>query len=331
MTPRSTAVRGRAGGSVTGVRQALPMARESDLQRLAARQHGLASRTQLLELGFSPRQISTRATTGRWPRAAPRVYDVAPAARDSRRPLQAAVMAAAGRASHRSAAAILGFIEKAPMRPEILVMEGRLPAGIDATIHRTRHLPTGDCTTVDGIACTSAARTLLDLAGVVDEETLESAVCQAVVSGRITLPKLMRYVEADACTGRRGAGALRRLLCRYDDLRMVESRLEVIVMRAVRSGTFRAPTRQFALVLDGRTVRLDLAWPEERVFVEADGFGSHSNRAQFRRDRERQNALVLLGWLPLRYTWPVARAQPGRITDEVARALSSRGTRRSRT
>lgn len=239
-------------------------------------------------------------------------------------------MAAGGRASHRSSAAISGFVDKEPVRPDILVRDGRFPAGIDATIHRTRHLPASDCTTIDGIACTSAARTLLDLAGVVDEETLESAVCQAVIMGRTTLPKLMRYLESETCTGRRGAGALRRVLLRYDDLRMVESRLEVIVMRAVRSGKLRPPTRQFSLDLDGRTARLDLAWPEERVFVEADGFGYHSNRAQFRRDRERQNALVLLGWLPLRYTWPVARTQPGRIVDEVAKALSSRGTARAR-
>lgn len=300
------------------------MASEQELQRLAARQHGLASRTQLLDLGFTRRQISTRSTSGRWRRAAPCVYDVAPAARDPRRPLHAAVIAAGGRASHRSAAAISGFIPHDPARPDIVVLEGRLPAGIDATVHRTKHLPAGDCTTIDGIACTSATRTLLDLAGVVDEETLEGAVCQAVIMGRTSLPKLMRYIEADTCTGRRGAGALRRVLLRYDDLRMVESRLELIVMRAVRSGKLRPPTRQFALDLDGRRVRLDLAWPAERVFVEADGFGYHSNRAQFRRDRERQNALVLLGWLPLRYTWPVARTQPGRIVDEVRAALSSR-------
>ncbi len=225
----------------------------------------------------------------------------------------------------------MGYVDKAPLRPEILVKEGRLPEGIDATIHRTRHLPAADCTTVDGIACTSAVRTLLDLASVVDEETLESAVCQAIIMGRTTLRKIVRYMDREPLLGRPGAAALRRVLGNYDDLRMVESRLEVVVMRAVRSGKVPAPTRQFALVLDGQTIRLDLAWPDQKVFVEADGFGFHSDRAQFRRDRERQNALSLHGWLPLRYTWPVARTQPERIVEEVARALSTRGCAPSRT
>ena len=114
-----------------------------------------------------------------------------------------------------------------------------------------------------------------------------------------------------------------------DDLRMVESRLELIVMRAVRAGDLPAPTRQFPLVLDGRDVRLDLAWPDERVFLEADGFGYHSTRAQFRLDRERQNALIMCGWLPLRYTWAVARTQPDRIVKDVRLVLASRRGSRS--
>jgi very-short-patch-repair endonuclease len=111
---------------------------------------------------------------------------------------------------------------------------------------------------------------------------------------------------------------------------MVESLLEVIVVRAVRAGRVAAPARQHPMTVDGRAIRLDLAWPLERVFVEADGFGAHSSRTQFRRDRERQNALIVLGWLPLRYTWPVARTQPERVVTELATVLAARRTSPSR-
>ena len=300
------------------------MASEMNLQRLAARQHGLASRKQLLDLGFSRRQISTRATSGHWRRAAPQVYDVVPGARDPRRALHAAVMSSGGLSSHRSTAELRKLVDKTPARPDILVVQGHLPKGLEATIHRSRHLRPADRTSVDGIPCTSTLRTLLDLAAVVDEETLEDALSRAVVLRLTTMPKLQRYLAAEPLVGRPGGAALRHLLASYDDLRMVESRLEVIVMRAVRSSKLPPPTRQLKLVLDGRNVRLDLAWPDERVFVEADGFGFHSDRVQFRRDRERQNALVLGGWLPLRYTWAVARTQPDRIVDEITTVLAAR-------
>ena len=64
------------------------------------------------------------------------------------------------------------------------------------------------------------------------------------------------------------------------------------------------PTRQLELRDErGRLIaRLDLGYADVRLFVELDGYASHSDRRSFGHDRRRQNAAVALDWVPLRFT-----------------------------
>lgn len=49
--------------------------------------------------------------------------------------------------------------------------------------------------------------------------------------------------------------------------------------------------------------RVQIAFPEDRLVVEVDGFCHHGKYlADFQRDRERQNLLTLAGWRILRFT-----------------------------
>lgn len=297
------------------------MADELALQRLAARQHGLASREQLLRLGFTASQIRGRVERHMWHRIAPRVYDVAPASFDPLRSLHASVLAASGSASHRSAAHLWGFVDDLPPTPEILVPSGRTPKGLVAAVHRTSHLARIDRTTVAGMSCTTPLRTLHDLGSVVDGEALEDAVARAIGRRRTSARQLIRYVDR-SLVGRPGGAALRTVAELYIDRRReTKSRLETIVDRAVRVDGIPRPIRQLRVRIQGRRFDLDLAWPSERVFVEADGYEHHSSPADLTRDRERQNLLVLNGWLPLRYTWRVARYQSHKVRTELLEAL----------
>jgi very-short-patch-repair endonuclease len=66
---------------------------------------------------------------------------------------------------------------------------------------------------------------------------------------------------------------------------------------------------------NGRTWRLDFAWPEYRVAAEYDGVDWHSGPDAFVRDRRRFAALQDLGWVTVtivaedvRYrTWELVR------------------------
>jgi very-short-patch-repair endonuclease len=300
------------------------MAIELDLQRLAARQHGLASRTQLLALGFTRRQIDVRIANGRWRFAAPSVLDVAPAGFDPRRALHAAVLASGAVASHRSAAALHRLVDDPPPRPQLLVATTAVPRGLDAEVRRTIVLPRGDTGVVDAIACTSVTRTLLDLGSVVDAGLLATAVNRAFLERRTTPIRLARRIDEQLC-GRRGVAPLRRVLEPYlvDEVRC-ESDLEALLLLAIVDGRLPPARWQYWVRAQGRRYRLDCAWPAQRVFIEADGMREHTMRATFENDRRRQNALVRAGWAPIRCSWTDVRRRPGRLISETAAILAAR-------
>ena len=54
---------------------------------------------------------------------------------------------------------------------------------------------------------------------------------------------------------------------------------------------------QYQLVLDGRVLVLDIAWPWWRVAAEVDGWGAHGRSwSKFVDDRSRMNLLEAHGW-----------------------------------
>ncbi len=300
------------------------MASEFDLQRLAARQHGLATRVQLIRLGFTRHQIQGRVAAELWRRAAPSVYDVAPASLDSRRALHAAVLAADGLASYRSAGVLRQLIDVPPERPEIVVTGTTLPRGLDASVRRSRTIGPKDRSQVDGIATTSTVRTLLDLGSVVDEATLSLAVSRAIVSRQTALPRILAAVDGGTLMGHRGVAPLRVVLAHYRvDRAACESALESLLADAIARR--RIPShRQHRVRVAGRRYRMDFAWPDQMVFVEVDGLAEHTERSVFDNDRRRQNEFVAMGWLPLRYTWTDITKRPAEVVAEIIAVLASR-------
>ncbi len=70
--------------------------------------------------------------------------------------------------------------------------------------------------------------------------------------------------------------------------------------------------------------QVDLCWPAACLIVEADGFAFHSDRAAYRRDRERLNQLERLGWRVLRVTWEDVVHRPEHVV-ALVREVKSRG------
>ncbi|WP_261558740.1 endonuclease domain-containing protein [Frankia tisae] len=69
--------------------------------------------------------------------------------------------------------------------------------------------------------------------------------------------------------------------------------------------------------------RVDLAWPEARVAVEADGAAVHSQPDALFRDRIRQNALLARGWRVLRFTWEDVVMRSAYVVATVSRLLAA--------
>lgn len=74
-----------------------------------------------------------------------------------------------------------------------------------------------------------------------------------------------------------------------------------------------------------RRFRLDVAFPEEKLCVEMDGWewhGKHKN--DFHKDRERQNLLTMNGWKILRFTALQVRRDIYTIIEDIEKVLNSK-------
>ena len=68
--------------------------------------------------------------------------------------------------------------------------------------------------------------------------------------------------------------------------------------------------------------RLDRAWPERKVAVEADGFQHHGRHLVWKRDRRRVAAIEAAGWRIVHVTWDDVTVRRRETLDRIGYALS---------
>jgi very-short-patch-repair endonuclease len=167
----------------------------------------------------------------------------------------------------------------------------------------TDSLPEQDLTVVDGIPCTTVARTLVDVGGLMPRARFEDVLDTALVRGLVTAA-VLRSRATDLWAPRRNGCAivLELLDARDGGLRRAANVWEAKVLRVVRRLGLPRPEVNHRIEVAGRVRYLDLAWPDVKVAVEFDGFVPHSTRRVFDDDRARQNDLVADGWTVFRVT-----------------------------
>jgi very-short-patch-repair endonuclease len=287
---------------------------------LAAEQFGVFSRRQAAAEGLSEEAMSRRAMSGRWEVVFPGVYRLPGTTQTGRQRAMAAVLWGGEQSaiSHTTAARLLRLdgTRSADLHLTLPNTLGRRPP--DFVLHRTATLPRSDLVVVDGIRCTSATRTIIDCAAVVDDEALETAFDHARRMGLTSAGALARRAEELCARGRPGSTRVRRLVAmQLTAGRPLESRLEVRMARLLRRSCFPAPERQHRV---GR-FRLDFAWPDRFVACECDGFEHHGHRLAWKRDRDRLAALEAAGWRVVQVTWDDVTRQPDRTVERIALAL----------
>lgn len=275
---------------------------EQVLARIADRQHGVVSRPQILALGLDPSRIDRWLAAGRIHRVHSGVYAVGHPRLTQRGRWMAAVLAGGEDAvlSHYTAGLLWGILDREVALIHILIRSGSGHRRPGLAIHRTRELPDGDRTEIDGIPVTSLHRTLLDLAAVMPPERLRFAVEGADrlrSPDRLDVPALVR--RCDAKSGRRGSGALRRIaLEQRGQIHRTKSRPERTFLRRWMARGL--PEPEVNVRLNGYEV--DLLWRDERLIVEIDSYGFHRSWAQIQRDRRRDADQKVNGYDTLRYT-----------------------------
>ena len=164
---------------------------------------------------------------------------------------------------------------------------------------------------------TTALRTLVDLATSWPLVDAVAATDHALHTGLVSLQALEG--RARAARGPRSLN-VRRVVALCDPA--AESPPESALRVAIHLGGLPLPCSQLVITTPIGELRVDFAWLLQHLIVEVDGFAYHSDRAAYRRDRERSNALQLLGWRVLRFTWEQIVGRPDWVVAQIAAALA---------
>jgi hypothetical protein len=288
---------------------------------LAGRQHGVVARRQLAELGLSRHAVGRLLERGRLHVVHRGVYAVGYRKLTRRGVWLAAVLAAGEGAvlSHRSAAALWGIRDSAPRRIDVTAPRDVRRAGI--RVYGSKLAP-DEVTTQEGIPVTTPARTLLDLAALLDEHRLARAAERAEAL-RLTSPTSLEEL-AKRYPKRPGTPNLKRLI---EENRIVPTTTANDFER--RFLTFldanELPRPLINESLDPNTTP-DFRWPNHRLIVELDGFETHGTRQAFERDRARDRRLLADGWRVARITQRQLDDDPDEVAAELTAILRSATT-----
>lgn len=291
---------------------------------LAAEQHGVVTRAQLLALGASPSWVTARVSSGRWQRAFAGTYVVFSGPAPFRTRVSATLLRAGAGAMARgpTAAALDGLGPEPSGVLHVLVPATRrvviAEPGID--VRRSRH--------ADAYAHptrlprrTRVEATVLDLAADAEQLFDVAAWVSRAVGRRLTTPQRLRAALAERARHR----WRRQLLAVLGDVELgAQSPLELAYLRQVeRAHGLPAGVRQRRLA--GRSVRwIDVDLDEFGLRVELDGRLGHVEEGAFR-DRRRDNDSTRAGRATLRYGWADVLGAPCDVAAEVAGVLAARG------
>ncbi len=294
------------------------------LAALARRQHGVWTRRQAFECGFTDKMIRVRTGRGEWICLDTAVYAHAMSLPTWERSVMAAVLAEPwAAASHRSAAVLHGLRGFRPGRAEITVRAGANARGRLAVVHRGVDVPT---VRVRGIDVTSVPHTFIDLAQVVSEERLRIALDDLIRRAPTSLDQVRdRYSELAPRGGRR-LSPLKAVLLRYGTAPpCTESELEHH-LHAVLDDP-RVPAIHWQAPFPGQQPgeqRVDGLIPDWSIVVEGDGRAWHTRVDDFERDRRRDAEAAAHGLLTLRFTWNQITHEPSWVRQTVIDAGAHR-------
>jgi very-short-patch-repair endonuclease len=265
------------------------------LQRLATEQHGILTRSQLLDAGVGPKTVDHWIKTGRLIRLLQGVYALGHRPPSPHAKTMAAVLACGPQAvlSHRSAAQLWGLI-RYPGPIEITARTRRRRPGV--IVHESQ-LTDEDITRHWGIPTTTAARTLTDLAHTLDPAGLTRAVNAA---------RLNRHLTLDDVPARlRNGQTPRPTRSAFEDAFLIFC------------ARHRLPRPEINAIVAGYEV--DAYWPAKKLVAELDGEHYHQD---FETDRAKDADLVEAGLRVVRLTWDRLTQQPRREASRFRRLLT---------
>lgn len=276
------------------------------IDEYASRQYGVFSLDQARRTEMTDNMIQSRLEKGAWLRLAPGVYAVASAPPKWERQVAAAVLSRPRAVVGGSTAAYLhGFDGFRKGRPEIVVPATSSARSPIAIVRRSRWFEELRTIQVRGFPVTDEAETILALASRLSIDRLQSLLDDRLAAGTVDVDDFEGIRRRVAGARVRGVARLFPLLDErgHDAWEPPGNALERYLDRLVDHPAVPPATVQVPFRFDAVPMVVDIYIAAWRLILEADGRRWHTRRADFERDRARDNAAAARGLAVLRFTW----------------------------
>jgi very-short-patch-repair endonuclease len=282
------------------------------LAELLRRQDGVLTLAQAKRAGLSQDAINRRVRSGLWRRCERGVYfaDDRPFTDAARVRVGVWSYGCDAAASGLAAAWWHGVTKYAPDIVEVtLARNARLQKRAGTRLRR-RDLTRTDIVERNGLRVTALPLTVIE------------AAVRRGGGAKLMDTALQRHVELRQLwdvhlrnKGRHGSPAARSLLQAASD--GARSEAERLLVKLLREAGITGWKTNYPV----GGYKVDVGIPKQKVAIEVDGWAFHSDGEVFHSDRKRQNAISLLGWKVLRFTWLDLTEYPQRVIAEIKHAI----------
>ena len=282
------------------------------IHRIMARQDGVITARQAMGAGMTSAAIQRRLSGGNWRRLRSGVYLRCDRVHSANVELRATVLAAGAEAAAHgpSAAWWLGLVDRPPRELSVTIPVNRAVVSAPGVRIRRRTLDWCDVTVHRDLRVTDVPLTVLETAVAIPNG---SALLDRALQRHTTLAILWRTHERNL--GRRGSAAATKLLTAAAEGGSSEA--ERVLHRLLRG----AGITGWTMHLRACGYELDVAFLDQRIAIEVDGWAWHHQVDRFEHDRVRQNVLVNAGWRVLRFTWHQLHGSPASVVEHIRSAL----------
>jgi predicted transcriptional regulator of viral defense system len=299
---------------------------EQAIVLLGTAQHAVLGLEQLTDVGLSASGLRSRVARHRLHRIHHRVYALVPSGLLSREGHWMAAVLACGQGavlSHRTAAALHQLRPTYRVKIDVTVPRRSSRAHPKIELHRTTTLTDADVTLVNGIPCTTIARTLFDITEAVSRRALERAFDQWEMMDRFDLRAIQAQLARNPT--RPAARRVRQLLNEYYiGCAPTQSELEEAFFAVCRSVSAPLPkVNEWVDLGDGEPmIWADFVWRQKRVIVETDGDKFHGTHQARQRDPRRDQRAIVAGWRPIRTTWRQVMFRPHELRPTIVKLVN---------
>lgn len=285
---------------------------------------GSITSAEIQALGGSREWLSRREREGWLERCGPSTYRLPGTTSEWHATLAAACHRLGGVVSHESAAQLHGMprLRRGMLIVTVPVRRSNRYPGVD--VRQKTDLAADQVAWKAGLPVTTPARTIIDLAAHLGVSRLARLVDWTVAQG-LTSNETLLGLFADV--GRRGKPGTQKLRKVMEDRGGAPDRdpseLEWRLVDLIERAGLPSPTREFkAPWLAPTNGRVDLAYEDHLLVIEADGRRWHTQADAFLTDRERDNLAQLAGWRVLRFTWWDVEQRPEYVVLTIRKALT---------